>query len=159
MLLTLSTTHTPATDLGYLLHRHPERCQSFEMSFGQAHVFYPEVTEQRTTAALLLDVDPMGMVRGKNREKSFLLGQYVNDRPYVASSFLSVRKSISARGTRQAYADQSQNRSQPWGLLLLIWGGHSSVFAGLVYQYAHRMKRPCMGRRKRCTRGGAGISS
>lgn len=90
MLLTLSTTHTPATDLGYLLHKHPERCQSFEMSFGQAHVFYPEVTEQRTSAALLLDVDPVGMVRGKNREQSFLLGQYVNDRPYVASSFLSV---------------------------------------------------------------------
>lgn len=64
MLLTLSTTHTPATDLGYLLHKHPERCQSFEMSFGQAHVFYPEVTEQRTSAALLLDVDPVGMVRG-----------------------------------------------------------------------------------------------
>ena len=90
MLLTISTTHTPATDLGYLLHKHPERCQSFDMSFGQAHVFYPEVSEQRTSAALLLDVDPVGMVRGKNREQSFLLGQYVNDRPYVASSFLSV---------------------------------------------------------------------
>jgi 3' terminal RNA ribose 2'-O-methyltransferase Hen1 len=90
MVLTLSTTHIPATDLGYLLHKHPERCQCFEMSFGQAHVFYLEVTEQRTTAALLLDVDPVGMVRGKNREQSFLLVQYVNDRPYVASSFLSV---------------------------------------------------------------------
>ena len=90
MLLTISTSHTPATDLGYLLHKHPERCQSFDMSFGQAHVFYPEVTEQRTSTALLLDVDPVGMVRGKNREQTFLLGQYVNDRPYVASSFLSV---------------------------------------------------------------------
>ena len=90
MLLTISTSHTPATDLGYLLHKHPERCQSFEMSFGQAHVFYPEVSEQRTSAALLLDVDPVGMVRGKNREQNFLLGQYVNDWPYVASSFLSV---------------------------------------------------------------------
>ena len=90
MLLTISTTHVPATDLGYLLHKHPERCQSFNMSFGQAHVFYPEVSEQRTSAALLLDVDPVGMVRGKNREQNFLLGQYVNDRPYVASSFLSV---------------------------------------------------------------------
>jgi 3' terminal RNA ribose 2'-O-methyltransferase Hen1 len=90
MLLTLTTTHTPATDLGYLLHKHPERCQTFDMSFGQAHVFYPEVSEQRTSAALMLDVDPVGMVRGKSREQSFLLGQYVNDRPYVASSFLSV---------------------------------------------------------------------
>ena len=90
MLLTISTTHQPASDLGYLLHKHPERCQSFNLSFGKAHVFYPEVSEERTSAALLLDVDPVGMVRGKSRDQSFLLGQYVNDRPYVASSFLSV---------------------------------------------------------------------
>ncbi|MBS0206045.1 MAG: 3' terminal RNA ribose 2'-O-methyltransferase Hen1 [Planctomycetes bacterium] len=90
MLLTISTTHEPATVLGYLLHKHPDRCQSFDLSFGQAHVFYPEVSDQRVSAALLLDVDPVGMVRGKGREQSFLLGHYVNDRPYVASSFLSV---------------------------------------------------------------------
>ena len=90
MLLTRSTTHAPATDLGYLLHKHPDKFQSFNLSFGQAHVFYPEVGAERTTAALLLDVDPVAMVRGKTREQSFLLGQYVNDRPYVASSFLSV---------------------------------------------------------------------
>ena len=90
MLLTITTSHQPASDLGYLLHKHPERCQSFEMSFGQAHVFYPKVSPERTTAAMLLDVDPVGMVRGKGREQSFALGHYVNDRPYVASSFLSV---------------------------------------------------------------------
>ena len=90
MLLTISTTHQPATDLGYLLHKHPDRCQSFDLSFGQAHVFYPEVTVGRTTAVMLLDVDPVGMVRGRGREQSFVLGHYVNDRPYVASSFLSV---------------------------------------------------------------------
>lgn len=90
MLLTISTTHAPATELGYLLHKHPERVQSFELSFGQAHVFYPEVSEERTTAALLLDVDPVGLVRGKQRQQDSLLAHYVNDRPYVASSFLSV---------------------------------------------------------------------
>jgi 3' terminal RNA ribose 2'-O-methyltransferase Hen1 len=90
MLLTISTTHRPATDLGYLLHKHPERFQSFDLSFGQAHVFYPEVAEDRCTAALLLDVDPVGMVRAKGRNQNQLLGQYVNDRPYVASSFMSV---------------------------------------------------------------------
>jgi SAM-dependent methyltransferase len=90
MLLTITTTHQPATDLGYLLHKHPERVQSFNLSFGQAHVFYPEISEARTTAALLLDVDPVGMVRGRGRESSYLLGHYVNDRPYVASSFMSV---------------------------------------------------------------------
>jgi 3' terminal RNA ribose 2'-O-methyltransferase Hen1 len=90
MLLSITTTHTPAADLGYLLHKHPERVQSFNLSFGQAHVFYPEVGDSRCTACLLLDVDPVGMVRKKGREQSYLLGHYVNDRPYVASSFLSV---------------------------------------------------------------------
>jgi 3' terminal RNA ribose 2'-O-methyltransferase Hen1 len=87
MLLTITTTHRPAFDLGYLLHKHPDRCQSFELSFGKSHVFYPEAGTERCSANLLLDVDPVGMVRGKN---SFPLAQYVNDRPYVASSFLSV---------------------------------------------------------------------
>ncbi len=90
MLLTITTTHRPATDLGYLLHKHPDRFQSFDLSFGKAHVYYPEVGEDRCTACLLLDVDPVGMVRGKNPDQNFLLAQYVNDRPYTASSFLSV---------------------------------------------------------------------
>jgi 3' terminal RNA ribose 2'-O-methyltransferase Hen1 len=90
MLLTIATTHQPANDLGYLLHKHPERFQSFDLSFGKAHVFYPEVGAERCSACLLLDVDPVGTVRGKNADQSFLLGQYVNDRPYAASSFLSV---------------------------------------------------------------------
>lgn len=90
MLLTITTTHNPATDLGYLLHKHPDRFQSFDLSFGRAHVFYPEVGANCTSACLLLDVDPVGMVRGKGRDQSFLLGHYVNDRPYVASSFMSV---------------------------------------------------------------------
>lgn len=90
MLLTITTTQHPATDLGYLLHKHPDRLQSFDLSFGTAHVFYPEVSEDRCTACLLIDVDPVGMVRGKNRNQNFVLGHYVNDRPYVASSFMSV---------------------------------------------------------------------
>ena len=67
MLLTITMTRDPATDLGYLLHKHPARCQSFTLSFGQAHVFYPEARPERCTAALLLDVDPVGLVR--NRQK------------------------------------------------------------------------------------------
>jgi len=89
MLLTISTNYEPATDLGFLLHKHPERFQTFDLSFGKAHVFYPQVDDQHCTAALLLDVDPVGMVRGKSRDQSFLLGHYVNDRPFVASSFMS----------------------------------------------------------------------
>ena len=86
MLLTFSTTHRPATDLGYLLHKNPARAQVFELSFGKAHVFYPEASEERCTAALLLDVDPIALVRGRGA----VLTDYVNDRPYIASSFLSV---------------------------------------------------------------------
>ena len=89
MLLTITTTHSPATALGYLLHKHPERFQSFELSFGKAKVFYPEASLERCTAALLLDIDPVGLVR-KRRGEGYQLEQYVNDRPYVASSFLSV---------------------------------------------------------------------
>ncbi len=92
MLLTITTTHRPATDLGYLLVKNPARCQTFALAFGQAHVFYPEAGEERCTAALLLDLDPVGLVRGPRRWSADggTLGQYVNDRPYVASSFLSV---------------------------------------------------------------------
>src|SRR5918912_507487 len=90
MLLTITTTHRPADQLSYLLHKHPGRFQSFDLSFGRAHVFYPEVGAERCSACLLLDVDPVGMVRGKSPDQGFLLAQYVNDRPYAASSFLSV---------------------------------------------------------------------
>ncbi|MGI4867046.1 MAG: 3' terminal RNA ribose 2'-O-methyltransferase Hen1 [Janthinobacterium lividum] len=92
MLLTITTTYQPATDLGYLLHKNPARLQTVEVSGGQAHVFYPEATAERCTAALLLDLDPVGLVRGRGGApgEGFSLEQYVNDRPYVASSFLSV---------------------------------------------------------------------
>jgi 3' terminal RNA ribose 2'-O-methyltransferase Hen1 len=92
MLLAIRTTHSPATDLGYLLHKHPARVQSFELSFGRAHVFYPEAADTGCTAALVLDVDPVGLVRTRRGPAGDggLLTQYVNDRPYVASSFLSV---------------------------------------------------------------------
>jgi 3' terminal RNA ribose 2'-O-methyltransferase Hen1 len=87
MLLTITTTHQPATDLGYLLHKHPDRYQTFPLAWGTAQVFYPEATLDRCTAALILDIDPIELVRGK---QAHTLDQYVNDRPYVASSFLSV---------------------------------------------------------------------
>ncbi|HEX6360928.1 3' terminal RNA ribose 2'-O-methyltransferase Hen1 [Actinophytocola sp.] len=86
MLLNITTTHRPAADLGYLLHKHPDRAQRFDVSTGTAHVFYPEVTEERATATLLLEVDPVGLAR----RDGDTLGQYVNDRPYAASSLLSV---------------------------------------------------------------------
>ena len=92
MLVTISTTMDPATDLGFLLHKHPEKVQSFPVTAGTAHVFYPEATARRCTAALLLEVDPVALVRGSRGRpaEAFTLGQYVNDRPYAASSLLAV---------------------------------------------------------------------
>ncbi|HEX9066958.1 MAG TPA: 3' terminal RNA ribose 2'-O-methyltransferase Hen1 [Streptosporangiaceae bacterium] len=96
MLLTITTTAQPATDLGFLLHKNPGRAQAFETAAGQAHVFYPEATAGRCTAALLLEVDPVALVRGRRGPDGgagFSLGQYVNDRPYAASSLLAVAMS------------------------------------------------------------------
>jgi len=92
MLLTLTTTYQPATDLGYLLHKSPFRVHSFEQVFGKAHVFYPETSPERCTAAVLLEIDPIGLVRNRRGPsgEGYALEQYVNDRPYAASSFLSV---------------------------------------------------------------------
>jgi SAM-dependent methyltransferase len=104
VLMTITTTAEvpvtgpadPATDLGFLLHKNPGRVQAFELSVGTAHVFYPEATPARCTAAMLLEVDPVGLVRGRRGPdggEGFSLGQYVNDRPYAASSMLAVAMS------------------------------------------------------------------
>lgn len=91
MFLTLTSTAPNATDLGFLLHKHPERVQSFPLSVGTAHVFYPEASAQRCTVAVLLEVDPIGLVQGKRfRGDGSVLAAYVNDRPYAASSMLAV---------------------------------------------------------------------
>ncbi|MEW1659572.1 3' terminal RNA ribose 2'-O-methyltransferase Hen1 [Streptomyces sp. NPDC093707] len=98
MFLTISATGTtdrPATDLGYLLHKHPGRAQQFSTAHGTAHVFYPEADAERCTAALLLEVDSVALVRrgqgrGRAGASGSALGQYVDDRPYAASSLLAV---------------------------------------------------------------------
>lgn len=100
MLLTLTTTHQPATDLGYLLYKHPAKVQSVELAAGKAHIFYPESTEERCTIALLLDIDPIGLVRGGKfpSGEGLVLEHYVNDRPYVAASFMATAL-VAAFGT------------------------------------------------------------
>ncbi|GHB19189.1 3' terminal RNA ribose 2'-O-methyltransferase Hen1 [Streptomyces viridiviolaceus] len=119
MFLTITTTGTPehpATDLGFLLHKHPDRAQAFSTSFGTAHVLYPEAEEQRCTAALLLEVDAVALVRrGKGRGRGgapdAALAQYVNDRPYAASSLLAVALSnvfsSAMRGVCKARPDRA----------------------------------------------------
>ena len=111
MLLTITTTHRPATDLGFLLHKNPARSQSDELSFGRVHVFYPEAAEDRCTAAILLEVDPIALARGRGDRpgEGQLLEPYVNDRPYAASSFLSVSLT---RMFRSAMAGTSKERPE-----------------------------------------------
>ena len=86
VLLTITTTRGPATDLGFLLHKHPEKAQSTDLSAGIAHVFYPEASPERCTVALFVEIDPIGLVRGGGTS----LTQYVNDRPYAGGSYLAV---------------------------------------------------------------------
>src|SRR5260370_29717604 len=92
MLLTLTTTAPTATDLGYLLHKHPARVHTFPLAFGTAHLFYREASPERCTAALLVEIDPVGLVRNRRGPpgEGRTLEHYVNDRPYAASSLLSV---------------------------------------------------------------------
>jgi 3' terminal RNA ribose 2'-O-methyltransferase Hen1 len=109
MLLSITSTHEPATDLGYLLHKNPDKVHTFDLSFGKAHIFYPEATVERCTMALLLDVDPVGLVRGRRGQSEGGLDQYVNDRPYVLSSFLSVALS---RALGTAMTGRSKGRQE-----------------------------------------------
>ena len=89
MILTITYEGQNTQDLGFLLYKHPQRAQQFELSYGKAYVFYPEVSDERTTAALVLDIDPIDLARGKLGSKEGGLFDYVNDRPYAATSFLS----------------------------------------------------------------------
>ncbi|MCB0630703.1 MAG: 3' terminal RNA ribose 2'-O-methyltransferase Hen1 [Saprospiraceae bacterium] len=91
MFLQITTTHKPATDLGYLLGKHPDRVQDKELAFGRAHVFFPEASDERCSAVLMLEIDTIALARSRSKQysDSFQLGQYVNDRPYAASSFMS----------------------------------------------------------------------
>ncbi|MEU4420678.1 3' terminal RNA ribose 2'-O-methyltransferase Hen1 [Actinoplanes sp. NPDC024001] len=106
MLLTVTTTHRPATDLGYLLVKHPDRVHAFDVPTGTAYVMYPEATDDRCTAALLLDVDPQ---RLRAQRDAFELSQYVNDRPYAASSLLA---SALAKVFRSALRGASRDRPE-----------------------------------------------
>jgi 3' terminal RNA ribose 2'-O-methyltransferase Hen1 len=110
MLLTIRTTHRPATDLGYLVYKHPDRAHTRPFAFGTAHVLWPEATEDAATLALLLEIDPVSLVRGRpTSPDAGPLAQYVNDRPYVASSLLSVAM---ARMLRDALNGRCRERPE-----------------------------------------------
>ncbi|MDH5640239.1 MAG: 3' terminal RNA ribose 2'-O-methyltransferase Hen1 [Nitrospira sp.] len=144
MLLTIATTAAPATDLGYLLHKNPSRVHEISLSFGKAHVFYPEAKSERCTAALLLDLDPVGLVRNRRGPagEGRALEQYVNDRPYVASSFMSVALSQvfgTAMTGRSKERQELANRALPFEVQVSVVpcrGGESvlrKIFEPLGY--------------------------
>ncbi|MGI5458732.1 3' terminal RNA ribose 2'-O-methyltransferase Hen1 [Streptomyces sp. CA-249302] len=122
MFLTITTTGTPerpATDLGYLLHKHPDKAQAFSTSYGRAHVLYPEADADRCTAALLLEVDAVALVRrgkgkGRGGAPDAALAQYVNDRPYAASSLLAVALSgVFSSAMRGVCSARPERAAQP----------------------------------------------
>jgi 3' terminal RNA ribose 2'-O-methyltransferase Hen1 len=149
MYLTISTTRAPATDLGYLLHKRPGKLHSLALSFGQAHVFYPEATETRCTAALFLEVDPVELVRNSRGPsgEGGLLNQYVNDRPYVSSSFTSValaRAFGTAMGGRSKDRQELADSALPFEIHIAVLpcrGGEEflrSLFVPLGYEVSAR---------------------
>jgi 3' terminal RNA ribose 2'-O-methyltransferase Hen1 len=127
--LTITTTGTPerpATDLGFLLHKHPEKAQAFSTSYGTAHVLYPEAEAERCTAALLLEVDAVALVRrgkgkGRGGAPDAALAQYVNDRPYAASSLLAVALSgVFSSAMRGVCNARPQRAAQPLPLRIEV---------------------------------------
>lgn len=141
MFLTITTTGSadrPATDLGFLLHKHPDKAQQFSTSHGTAHVLYPEADAQRCTAALLLEVDPIALVRrsrgrGRGGAPDSALGQYVNDRPYAASSLLAVAlRSVFASAMKGQCTARPELVAQTLPLRIKVpvlpaWGGSALV--------------------------------
>ena len=95
-----------ASDLGYLLHKHPARLHERSVSGGTARVFFTEADDARARAVLALDVDALGLAK-KHRggRGDGPLAQYVSDRAFVANSFLSVAMS-------KVYAQSMGGRSK-----------------------------------------------
>jgi 3' terminal RNA ribose 2'-O-methyltransferase Hen1 len=145
MLLTLTTTHKPATDLGFLLMKHPDNVHETELPFGRATVFYPEAGEERCTAALTVEVDPIELVRGKDRSPG-IEDQYVSDRPYAASSLLSVaigRAFGTAMGGRSKLRQELADRALPLEVRIVplpARGGGEGLLARLFEPLGYRVE-------------------
>ncbi len=135
MLLTITTTHSPATDLGYLLHKNPASFQTAKLPFGQAHVFFTEAADDRCTAAVVLDVDPVALVR---RPDGGSLRQYVNDRPYVASSLLSVAL---ARLFATAMGGRSKERPELAASEIPLRAARTACLSGCSDRWATRSRQ------------------
>jgi len=146
MLLTITFKGENTTDLGYLLYKNPYRPQVFELNHGKAYIFYPEVSNELTTAALLLDIDPIDLARGKASTMGGGLFDYVNDRPYVSSSFLSTAISkvfgTAMTGRADAHQELSDSKLDLTATITMLpcRGEHekiNSVFEPLGYKVSY----------------------
>ena len=91
MLIAITSRTRPASDLGYALHKHPDRVQQFDVGYGKATVFYPVASEDECTFVMVVEVDPVRLARGPEHTRGGgLVTDYVTDRPYAASSMLAV---------------------------------------------------------------------
>lgn len=89
MLLTINYQGQNAEDLGYLLFKHPAKLYQTQLSYGTASVFYPVQEPESFTAALMIDIDPIALMKRAKPGSLTTVAHYVNDRPYVSSSLLS----------------------------------------------------------------------
>jgi len=140
MLVTITLTRPPgaqwpATDLGYLLAKNPDKVQSFSHAFGRSEVFYPEAGEERCTAALLLEIDPLDLARSKKFDAAdFSLAEYVNDRPYAASSMLAgAIGQVFRTGLRGSSKERAELAATglPLTIALPVLGGGSALLTRL----------------------------
>lgn len=132
-----------ARDLGFLLHKHPDHLHKREVSAGDVSIFFPDVSDRRTTAVIHLEIDPVSLVRGKNQQSDGLLTQYVNDRPYAASSFLSaalsraVGQSLSGKSKEKQHLADRELPFEARIVPIALAGGHEvieAVFGPLGYE-------------------------
>lgn len=150
MYLMISTQHPEASALGYLLHKHPDKLQRFALSFGQALVFYPIAQEDHCAAVLMLELDPIALSRGQERGQEQALKPYVNDRPYVASSFLSVAISRvlgTALGGRCQQRPELVGRAWPFevSLPVLSVSGGAALLEGLFEPLGYEVEATPLG--------------
>ena len=80
MIFSISTTHYPATDIGFLLHKNPDEFHKIPFNFGDVYIFYPYGSPELCMATLIVKIDPI-----KLYEKSFIDVCY--DFPFIETEY------------------------------------------------------------------------
>jgi 3' terminal RNA ribose 2'-O-methyltransferase Hen1 len=110
--LSIATTRQSATDLGFLLYKHPDRVFRSDASRNSkmsAVGFYPEAADERCEFCLIVEVDPVERVRGASWGAG--IAQYVEPLPFLASSYMSQALSLCLRSAMNGIVT-SKNASE-----------------------------------------------